>query len=133
MTVWSELPSTPRQKPEARWPSFAVPLLVACALAGFGQLFAAALVASLGCLLAVATMIHKGFRVFILQLTKRVSVFVGVVLRYLLLTPFYLLIMTPLAGYQRAFGKGRISLDINKKRKTYWEEAQPSKDYEHPY
>jgi hypothetical protein len=108
---------------------------------GFGGLFfyfgyhnMATFVWSFVGLIVVGSLISEAFRSGIASISVSLSVGVGVLLRGLLLFPFYWLVMAPYAALRRLGGADRLRLKFPAGRDSFWIDRRGEKiDYTRPY
>ena len=134
MVKWSQMPAVPDQKGPARWPMVVVPAIVALAFYWMGYPTVALVLIAIAAVLGIGTMVSPRFERAVHRLAAWLSVTAGALLGWLLLMPFYMLLMVPMAMVNRFSGGDRLQLKIDRSATSYWNDHGPmSGRYERPY
>jgi hypothetical protein len=134
MTSWHQMPAVSQPPSRGSWVLFIVPVLVAGVLYLLGHPTAAVIIALIGLSIGIGTHLSSAFKRLFERLALKLAELAGSLLSALLLLPFYMLIMAPIAAFRRAGGGDPLKLDIDPKALSYWEEHGPmSGRYDRPF
>ena len=133
MFTWSEMPPRHAPKPPNSWVMFVVPLGVASTFVALGHPKLGIVVGCVGVAIGVGNVTSRRFSTAFKRVAVGLSQVLGALLRWLLLAPFYVMVMAPLALVGRISSKDRLELTIHKSQKSYWTPPAQSKGYDRPY
>jgi hypothetical protein len=133
MFTWSEMPPRDAPIPPKRWVMFVVPLVVASILVALGHQTFGVVVGCMGVAIGVGTVTSKAFAKAFEGFAARLSMVLGALLRWLLLAPFYVVVMAPLALARRISSKDPLHLTVDKSQTSYWTKPPQSSGYDRPY
>ena len=133
MRSWDSMPSVLPEPTPRRFVHLLAPILIAGVLLLLGHRLAACILAVVGLTIYILTLLNRRVQILMGVFARHLSSGVGALMRALLLFPFYILMMAPLALVQRATGKDPLGLDLESKRQSYWTAHSGHAGYERPY
>jgi hypothetical protein len=116
-----------------RWGFFLAPFLAAGFFLWQNHPKIAALVALIGLIVNGGKKVSPGFTGGFRRFSLVISASAGTVLRCLLLVPFFMFLMVPMAMLQRITGRDLLKIDLEEDVESYWGKTVSSTDYERPY
>ncbi len=133
MFTWSEMPDPLPTPAHRRWVMFVAPCLVAVIVYYLGHHVAAGVLLAVGITVGIGTLVSVGFARAFERMAAFLSLSLGTGLRWVLLAPFYLLFMTPMALFNRLWAHDPLQLGLDKTKETYWSTPPKSSGYDRPY
>jgi hypothetical protein len=133
MHDWLQTPNLPVRRAGIRWPFILVPFLVAGVLFWQNHLKIAAFVAVAGLIINIGNEVSPGFARGFRRFGVAASRFIGAILRCILLVPFFVFVMVPMATFQRIAGRDLLKTGLEPGLLSYWEKRPASPDYERQY
>ena len=112
---------------------FAVPITVATLLITFSYQTLGLIIGLVGISIGIATVTSQKFAKRFERFATSLSLIFGSILRWVLLAPFYLVVMVPFAVIGRITQSDRLILKIDKSKATYWSKPPQTSGYDRPY
>ena len=131
--TWSEMPDSLPTQARRHWVMFVIPSLVATLVFYLGHQVAAGVIFVVGLSIGVGTLASPGFARTFERMASFLSLSFGTILRWLLLAPFYIVLMAPMAFINRLSGNDPLQLELDKTSETYWSTPPKSSGYDRPY
>ena len=122
----------PANKP-GRWPQLILPGIAVAVLVTLHWYFLALMVIVLGLTLMVGSLVSVQFAARRKQFEHQLSQGSGALIRALLLVPFFIIVLAPLAWTQRLFRRDLLHRNWESEAPSYWFDHYGSSDYERPY
>ena len=132
------MPAPPQSKGKVSWlvhlMADLVPFLVAGLFFYLGHLTAAVVVTVLAVIIVAGAHLSAAFRRGVDRVGLKAAQAIGGILRAVLLLPFYLLIMAPIAVVRRLAGADPLKLTLDAEAKSYWQDHGPMTNrYDRPF
>jgi len=110
-----------------------VPVVVVTTLVYIGWIDLALIIGSIAFVIIVGSRLSDPFARAVKRFGDKLGLVIGGLLRRLLLIPFFLFVMAPLAWLQRRRKIDVLERELDPQADSYWKPVKPSTSYERTY